>query len=76
MTMNGTKIAIGDNIITADRLDHLPKPVRRYLTHAGIIGKPWIETARLRYTGKFRTGADNPWMGITADQFYRTDPPT
>jgi hypothetical protein len=75
MTMNSTKTIIRDNLITANQLNHLPEPVRRYLTHAGIIGTPWIETVRLRYTGKFRTGADKPWMGITADQVYRTDPP-
>lgn len=64
-----------DDIITADNLSHLPEPVRRYLTHAGIIGTPWIKTARLGYSGKFRTGADKPWMGMTATQVYQTNPP-
>jgi hypothetical protein len=61
--------------ITADMLAHLPGPARRYLTHAGIIGKPWIDTVCLRYTGRFRTGRDKPWMGISATQVYTTNPP-
>lgn len=74
-TMIHTPTLTHDERIRADHLRHLPPPVQRYLTYAGIIGRTPIQTARLSYTGRFRTGADKPWMQIRADQIYRTDPP-
>jgi hypothetical protein len=38
----------------------LPAPVQRYLTYTGVIGKPWIETVRVAYKGRFRMAADRP----------------
>jgi hypothetical protein len=40
------------------------------------VGKPWINTVHLKYTGKFRMAAHKPWMPINADQFYTTNPPS
>ena len=62
-------------LVTADRLQDLPEPVRRYMGYTGVVGKPWIDTARIRYAGRFRMAADKPWMPIRAEQFYTTDPP-
>ncbi|MDM8000694.1 MAG: hypothetical protein QUS33_12080 [Dehalococcoidia bacterium] len=56
-------------------LRRLPEPVRRYLNYTNVVGKPWINTVRLRQTGRFRTAPDKPWMPMTAVQFYTTDPP-
>jgi hypothetical protein len=65
-----------NDLITADMLAGLPAPVQRYLTYTGVIGKPWIETVRVAYKGQFRMAADRPWMGIRAEQFYTTNPPS
>ncbi|MCC6616103.1 MAG: hypothetical protein IT320_21715 [Anaerolineae bacterium] len=62
-------------LVTDDMLARLPAPVQRYLHYAGVVGKPWIETVRLTYEGRFRTAPDKPWMPITATQFYTTTPP-
>ena len=62
-------------IVTADRLERLPAPARRYLETTGVVGAPWIETARIRYSGRFRLAADKPWMPIRAQQVYTTNPP-
>lgn len=62
-------------IINAEALEGLPEPVQRYLTFSGVIGKPWIDTVRLKYSGRFRTGADKPWMPLNVEQFYTTNPP-
>jgi hypothetical protein len=62
--------------ITADMLDELPNPVQRYMVHTGVVGSPWIETVRLKQAGKFRQGPDRPWMPVTAEEFYTTDPPS
>jgi hypothetical protein len=62
-------------VITEADLAGLPAPVQRYLTYTGVLGKPRIETVRLRYIGKFRTGAGKPWLPISATQVYTTNPP-
>jgi len=62
-------------IVTADMLALLPGPVQRYLNYTGVVGQPWIDTVRLRYTGRFRLGTDRPWMPIVANQVYTTNPP-
>ena len=62
-------------LVTPEMLQDLPEPVRRYLEYTGVVGKPWINTVYLKQTGRFRLGADRPWMPFTAEEFYRTDPP-
>lgn len=64
------------SVVREDELAGLPAPVRRYLTYTGVIGKPWIETVRLQYTGKFRTGVGKRWMPISVNQVYTTNPPS
>lgn len=70
-----THASHNDRIVTADMLRDLPQPVQRYLTYTGVVGQPWITTARVQYQGKFRLGFDKPWMGLSADQSYTTNPP-
>jgi hypothetical protein len=69
------KQAISNNaVISDDRLAHLPGPVQRYMRWTGVIGKPWIRTARVRQEGRFRLGADRPWMPMRAEQVFTTEP--
>ncbi len=67
---------MNNRIVTAELLQHLPEPAQRYLNYTGVIGKPWIDTVRIKYEGVFRLGADRPWMPIKAEQFYTTNPPS
>ena len=62
-------------IVTADMLKHLPEAAQRYMHYTGVIGKLWINTARIRYSGRFRLAADKPWLPIKADQVYTANPP-
>ena len=64
-----------DEIITKEMLAPLPEPVQRCLTFVGVVGKPKIKTVRLKQFGRFRQGSDQPWMAMTADQTYTTNPP-
>ena len=64
-----------ERIVTAEMLDRLPPAVQRYLTFTGVVGKPWIDTVHVKYTGQFRMAADRPWMPLQADQVYTTNPP-
>jgi hypothetical protein len=63
-------------VVTAEMIQNLPEPVQRYLTHTGVMGKPWIDTAHLKQVGKFRQGIDRPWMPMVARQEYTTNPPS
>lgn len=65
-----------EHLVSTEMLQNLPESVQRYMTYTGIIGKPWIDTARLKYTGRFRQGFDRPWMPMIAEQWYTTNPPS
>lgn len=62
-------------IVTADMLKGLPESVQRYLTYSGIVGKPLVNTVRLKQAGKFRQSAEQPWMDATAHEYYSINPP-
>ena len=34
-------------VVTEEMLKDLPEPVRRYLSHIGIVGKPFVDTVYL-----------------------------
>lgn len=63
-------------LVTAGMLESLPEPVQRYLTYSGVVGKPWINTTQVKYTGRFRLGLDRPWMPMVVQQSYTTNPPS
>lgn len=54
---------------------HLPEPVQRYLKYAIPEGQPYIQFARLKQDGIFRTERGEDWMPLLAEQFYTADPP-
>ena len=70
-----SKTTKGQRLVTSEMLQDLPEPVRRYLVYSGVVGQPWIDTVHLKQTGRFRQGLDRPWMPMTAEQYYTTDPP-
>ena len=43
-------------LVTADMLQDLPQPVQRYMAYTGVVGRPWINTVRVKHTGRFRRG--------------------
>lgn len=63
-------------VVSKDMLAGLPAPVRRYMDFTGVLGQPWIENVALTYEGRFRLGADRPWMPMTARQTYTVSPPS
>lgn len=56
-------------------LQRLPDPVQRWLRASGVVGAPIPATVRLTQDGKFRLGADKPWMPMQATEYYTTNPP-
>lgn len=62
-------------IVTEAMLQKFPAPVKRYLLYTGVIGKPIVQTVRLKQTGKIRKDAKQPWMNFEAKQYYSVNPP-
>lgn len=63
------------DLVPAEKLSDLPDPVRRFMEWTGVVGQPWIRTARVHQAGRFRLGLDKPWMPMKATQLFTTDPP-
>ncbi|WP_292388916.1 DUF6544 family protein [Methanosarcina sp. UBA5] len=62
-------------IVTEEILQKLPNPVKRYLKYTGVVGKPIVQTIRLKQVGKIRKDATQPWMNFEAKQYYSIDQP-
>jgi hypothetical protein len=62
-------------IVAESELAGLPAPVQRWLRAAGVVGRPLVQTVRLRQRGEFRLAAGKPWLPFTAEQYYSVDPP-
>ena len=62
-------------IVTEKMLEKLPDPVKRYLKYAGVVGKPMVQTVRLKQAGKIRKSSRDPWMNFEAKQYYSVNPP-
>ena len=56
-------------------LQKLPDPVKRYLMYTGVVGKPIVQTVRLKQVGKIRKDAKQPWMNFEAKQYYSVSSP-
>ncbi len=56
-------------------LASFPPPIQRYLRYAIPEGTPLIESVYLTQQGVIRTDPHQPWMPLTALQYFSTDPP-
>ncbi len=62
-------------LVTEEMLAGLPEPARRYLRYAGVVGKPLVDTVRLRQRCRMRPGPGMPSFPLVAEQWYTVDPP-
>lgn len=62
-------------VVTEDMLAGLPEPARRYLRHAGVVGRSMVDTVRLRQRGRMHPGTGIPSFPLVAEQWYTVDPP-
>lgn len=64
------------DVDTADELDELPAPVRRYVDYAIDDHQSSIQTVRIEQRGRFRLGgSDSSWYPLRATQHVSTNPP-
>ena len=61
-------------VVTDAMLHDLPEPVRRYLAYSGVVGKPMAGTVHLKQTGRMRLSPGQPWMPLTAQQWFSVRP--
>jgi hypothetical protein len=54
--------------VTEADLAPLPPLVQTYLRRAGVVGRPRPRSAHATFSGRFRTGAREPWMRAAIDQ--------
>ena len=62
-------------VVTEEMIAHLPEPVQRYLAYTGVVGKPMVHSIRLRQKGRLRTTPQQPWLELTAEEYYTVSPP-
>jgi len=64
-----------DKYFSMDQIYGLPAPVQRYFKYALKTGQPYIETARLKHTGLFKTGLKKKFISITGEQHFTVQNP-
>lgn len=61
--------------VTDTDLGGLPPAVQRYLRAAGVVGRPRPRAYQLAFSGRIRSGPDEPWMPFRAEQYSSVDGP-
>jgi hypothetical protein len=62
-------------VVEAD-LAGLPEPVQRYLRLTRAVGRPRVQSYRVRFRGRIRSAPDSRWMPFEAEQQSFADEPT
>lgn len=62
-------------LVTEEMLQKLPDPVKRYFMYTGMVGRPIVQTVRLKQVGRIRKDTKQPWMNFDAKQYYSVNPP-
>ncbi len=62
-------------LVTEEMLAGLPEPAQRYLRHAGVVGRPMVDTVRVRQACRMRPAPNGISLPIVAEQWYTVEPP-
>ena len=62
-------------VVTEEMLAGLPEPAQRYLRYSGVVGRPLVDTVRVRQAGRMRPTPDGLSLPIVAEQWYSVEPP-
>lgn len=68
--------SLTSNILTKEKMAHLPKIVQQYLEFTGSVGQPVPVNMRVRFQGQIRSHPQDSWMNLKADQYSFFDQPT
>lgn len=61
--------------VREEELAALPEPVRRWLSRAGVVGKPRAQTVHLLQKGEMHASPEGAWFAVSAEQSFRADEP-
>lgn len=61
--------------ITPEMVQALPPPIARWLSRAGVVGRPAPRSVHLEQRGGLRTAPDQAYAEANAEQWFRVDPP-
>ncbi|GAB4136724.1 MAG: hypothetical protein Fur0041_11290 [Bacteroidia bacterium] len=67
--------SVSNEIITKEQIQHLPEPVRKWLSNAHVIGHKKIHEVWLKQKGRMRTTPDGDWMDSDARQYFNVTAP-
>ena len=62
-------------LVTEEMLAGLPEPARRYLRYTGVVGRPLVDTVRVRQRCRMRPAPNGFSFPIVAEQWYSVEPP-
>ncbi len=62
-------------LVTEEMLAGLPEPAQRYLRYAGVVGRPLVDTVRLRQRCRMRPAPTGMSFPLVAEQWYSVEPP-
>lgn len=63
-------------LVTQSSLENLPIPVKRWLKNSGVVGKPYIATAKILQRAQLKMKPDQEqWLPATATQFTNLQVP-
>jgi hypothetical protein len=62
-------------LVTEEMLAGLPEPAQRYLRYAGVVGRPLVDTVRVRQRCRMRPAPEGMSFPLVAEQWYRVEPP-
>lgn len=55
---------------------HLPKILQKWIINSGAIGKPKVQTVRLKQVGTMRTKKNSKWIPFEATQYFNVENPS
>ncbi|MCH5720828.1 hypothetical protein MKP07_33745 [Niabella hibiscisoli] len=67
---------ISPKLYSEGLLAGLPEPVQQYFRYALTDGQSYINYARIKHNGQFRTGFDKNWTNIQGEQYATTPVPS
>ena len=62
-------------VVTEEMLAGLPEPAQRYLRYSGVVGRPMVDTVRIRQACRMRPAPGGRSFPLVAEQWYRVEPP-
>ena len=67
---------INNGAVTEVEMNKLPKPVKRYLKYAHVIGSEHSKFIRLKFSGKTKLKPSDGWMPVNIEQITYITKPT